>query len=185
MSRPHHVRVLVALGLLILVGCGREFTRDDAVASLQRSGADGVTATCMADTLALLNELPAADGEVPSTDASRAALVRARERCTEYSAPDAETQATVAGVTVERPTAPSVGEPPPPSAAIDSYGGGAVADSVDDEAVQRLVALGRDEATARCVVDHLGLLSAQYVFDSPTFGLGATPEEASAFALCS
>jgi len=36
-----------------------------------------------------------------------------------------------------------------------------------------------------CVVEHLELLSAEYVFDSPTFGLGATPEEASAFAFCS
>ena len=185
MSRHRCVRVAAALALLFLVGCGRELTRDDAVAALQRTGADGVTATCMADTLSLLDELSAADSEVPSTEASRAALVRARERCTEYSAPDAETQATVAGVSVERPAASSVGEPPPPSAAIASYGGGAVADSVDDEAVRRLVALGRDEVTARCVVDHLGLLSAQYVFDSPTFGLGATPEEASAFALCS
>lgn len=185
MPRHHCARVLAALALLLMVGCGREFTRDDAVAALQQSGADGVTATCMADTLALLDELPAADTALPSTNASRAALVRARERCNAYTTQEADTQATVAGVTIERSTTPSAGEPPPPSAAVDSYGGGAVDESVNEDAVRRLVALGRDETTARCVVDHLGLLSAQYVFDSPTFGLGATPEEASAFALCS
>lgn len=185
MSRHDCAPALVALALLLLAGCGREFTRDDAAVALQEAGTDGVTATCMADTLALLNELSAADADLPSTDESRAALVRARERCTAYTTPDEESQATVAGVTIERSTAPSIGTPPPPSAAIDSYGGGIVDESVNADAVRRLMTLGRDETTARCVVDHLGLLSAQYLFDSPTFGLGATPEEASAFALCS
>lgn len=183
MSRHHRLRIVAALVLLLMVGCGRQFTRENAVAALQHAGADRVTATCMADTLASLNELAAADVEVASTDESRAALVRARDRCSAYTTPESETQASVAGITLERSTAPSAGDPPPPSAVIGSPGGGV--ESANAEAIQRLVALGRDETTAQCVVDHLSLLSAQYVFDDPTFGLAATPEEASAFALCS
>ncbi len=62
---------------------------------------------------------------------------------------------------------------------------GDAASAVESDAIRRLTALGRTAAWSECVVGQLTQLNAQYVFESPTFGLGASPEEASAFALCS
>ena len=186
MSRRHRARtILFALIAVLASGCAQEFTRDDAVASLRAGGADVVTSTCVADTLAVLDALDAADPAQTASAASRTALLRARERCAPSTTTDSAPGVDVAGVRVERPAAAVTTEPSALTSAVQSHDGGPSESAATTEAVQRLVALGRDATNARCVVEHLELLSAEYVFDSPTFGLGATPEEASAFAFCS
>ena len=190
--RSPRAAVLVALALLA-TSCGQDFGRDDAIVALQNAGASAVEATCIADTLAVLDGLDAARPGVPLSDEGRADLVRARDRCatevpvgTTGAAGQRESAPAidVAGITVDRSSGALADFPDPPSAAIDSYGGGSVQDASVDDAVMRLVALGRTEAWAICVVEQLALLNAEWLLDSPTLGLGATPEEASAFVLC-
>jgi hypothetical protein len=186
MSRRPRVRTtLIVLLAVVASGCAQEFTRDDAVASLRAGGADAVTSACVADTLVVLDALDAADPAQVASATSRTVLLRARERCAPSTATDPAPGVDVAGVRVERPAAIPPADPSALIAAVDSQGGVPIESATTTDAVQRLVALGREPADARCVVEHLELLSAEYVFDSPTFGLGATPEEASAFAFCS
>ena len=50
--------------------------------------------------------------------------------------------------------------------------------------IDNLVYLGRDRATAECIVDALIVADAFDVIDSPDFGLGLDAREASAVAVC-
>lgn len=181
---------LLIAGAVILAGCaGQDFARDDAIASLQTTGVSAVEATCMADTLAAVQQLDAADPRQPRTDERRAAFVAATARCVGTE---------VLSVTSEQPTVvePALAGERSNQAQAELQDaevsiGADVTDvaAVSDEqarlqAIAALVSQGRSSENATCIVDQLEVLSAEYLYGDPNLGLGLDPLEASATASC-
>ncbi len=169
--------------VLMLVGCADEFARADAVVALQSTGVTEVEAICMADTLSILDELDAADPRQERDDARREALVKAQTRCVTLE------PAGVPTVSASASASAAVVAPDPESLAMDPDLA-VVAPSEEEieaakaRAVSTLVGVGRSEANAKCVIDHVLQVDADYLLDDPEFGLGLDPFEADAFAAC-
>ncbi len=177
-----------ALGLaLLLAGCADEFARADAVTALQTTGVSEVEAICMADTLALLDALDAANPQAERDDVRREALVKAQTRCVTLDAGES----AVTGGSASATAAVTIVDPEPSPAGVAGNPDLAVVapteeefEAAKDRAVATLVGVGRSELNARCVVDHVLQVDADYLLDDPEFGLGLDPFEAAAFAAC-
>ncbi len=184
MSRTAYVGLLIAL--LVLFGCGEQFTRDEAVAVLELSGTSTAEATCMADTLLVLGRLDAADPSYELDDGDREALRTAYGRCESGEELGAE-----GGRAILEDSDPDldVDEPGPLEADSAVLGATVLAAPDDIEALAadaraRLVGLGRSQEFADCVVERMVAIEAYDVLEDPYLGLGASPVEADVFAGC-
>lgn len=175
---------------VIASACGADdFDRESAIVALESTEATPAEANCIVDSLIALDELGAADPRTARGPDERAALVSARNRCI-GQAPQTE----VAGVqergddeselTIER-----AGEDEniefEQTAIDDMLESAGSTEELRDEAINRLMTLGRSTANASCIVDHILATDELGVLVSPDFGLGLQAIEAAAFAACS
>ena len=191
----YRFRLIAALAAIAIgaTACGgaEPIDRTSAIIALETTGATTAEATCIADTLVLLDELDAADPRIERGDVERDALVNARNRCI---IPEAEIEvagqqveaASESGFTVERPIEQGSEFEAVESeldAALEAAG---PLSELRTEAIANLVRLGRSLDNATCVVDHIISAEADHVvLVADTFGLGLEPIEASAFVACS
>lgn len=174
-----HVASLVVV-LVVAGACGgNTFERSDAIGTLAATGLSDAEASCVADTLIVLDELRSLDPNQPRGDVGRDALVAATSRCV---VPDPIEQASSASLT---DTLVDDGDPEG-----TPVGGSAVSLTEEDRLERRALALahlelaGRSTDDARCIVDQLISMDAEMLFADPAFGLGLDPLEADAFAAC-
>ena len=71
MSNRSFVLVLAVAVGLVVGACGSALERDDAVAALLDAGATSTEASCMADSLLVLDELDLADAQAALSNATR------------------------------------------------------------------------------------------------------------------
>ncbi len=179
-------RCAIVVAILIFGACGAPaLPRDDAIAILQLEGMSAAEATCVADTLVLAEELDAVDPRFELDDRQITALQSARLRCQSTEAlevdggfGDVPDDVIVAPSSVDTDVAGVI------ETAVGGVGQEPVADDVIDAAVDALRALGRDEITARCIVERLVDTDGTWLFDDERFGFGANPLEAAATAAC-
>lgn len=142
----------------------------------------------MADSLAAVQQLDAADPRQPRTEERRTAFVAASARCI---------QTDVLSATADRST---VVEPASAAElsnqaraeledANASSGSAEVTVALSSEesrakAIATLVGQGRSPENATCIVERLELLEADFLFSDPNLGLGLDPLEANAMASC-
>ena len=181
---------------LFAASCGGAETigRQDAIAALQTTGASEAEATCLADTLAILGELNAADPRVERGPAEREALVAANNRCLtgELDVEVAGTQVTESGdsdLAIVSSASRRSTEALEALEDEEELAGSSQPDSSEaelrDAAIETLVRLGRSVDNATCVVDHIIGIGESAVVQDSNFGLGLDPFEAGAFAACS
>jgi len=178
------------LWALILAGCsGGGFDRADAIVAIQTTGVTEAEATCIADSLASLQILDAADPREPRTDERREAFVSATTRCvTPEVLGQSEWAVTQAGQLpdIQASAASNRPEVQAPTAGPGGSSQSEVAESAElaADAVGVLVGQGRAFENAQCIVDQLVATGGEYVFLDQNFGLGLDPLEANAIAAC-
>ncbi len=186
--------VAASIGLaLVATACGAagSLDRADAIAALETTGVTTAEATCMADSLLLLDELDAADPRIERGESERDALVSARNRCV-GGAPDIEVagvqqeSVTDSGFTVERPTVQGSELEEFEIERDESLEAVGSVSELRTDAIAHLVRVGRSLDNATCVVDHILASGDDHlVLVIDTFGLGLEPIEATAFVACS
>ena len=189
------IRIVAAsIGVaLVATACGgaESLDRADAIVALESTGVTTAEATCMADSLLLLDELDAVDPRIERGESERDALVGARNRCV-GGAPNIEVagvqqeSATESGFTVERSTPQGSELEEFEIEQDDSLELAGSRTQLRTDAIAQLVRVGRSLDNATCVVDHI--LAAEddhLVLVVETFGLGLEPIEAPAFVACS
>lgn len=179
---------IVVAGLM-LAACGTEFGRDDAIVALQTTGVTEVEATCLADSLAVLGQLDAADPREPRTEERREAFVAASARCVQPEALPVVVEQVVEGevnasVLGNPDNTPFVMTTQPGANGLGADQVGETLDEVIAEAVAELQRQGRTEPNSTCIVEFLTGAQATHLFSEPSFGLGLAPLEASAMAAC-
>ncbi len=140
----------------------------------------------MANVLIELDQLNAIDPRVSPGEEGVAAMLSAGQLCISTN--------VLPAVEVEAPATtvvdPSVNRPGGDPAATNNSGEPLVIDDAQDlarrrsDAIAALISFGRSIDNATCVVDQLIEVEATEAFDSPQFGLGLDPNEATAFAVC-
>jgi len=193
MSNRQSLRLaLVVVASLAVAACGGADTLDrvEAIAALETTGVTTAEATCVADSLAILGELDAADPRIDRGPSERDALVTAMNRCV-GSQPETE----VAGLQLEiEPAASSSldafaienvtnGEEPETESELSAITAEDESE-IRDGAIETLVGLGRSTDNASCIVDRIIAAGAPVVVVAVEFGLGLHPLEADAFAAC-
>ncbi len=170
------------IALLALTACsGDEFGRSEAIVALSTTGLTEVESTCVADALAALGQLRAADPRQQRGEPQRDALVSATGYCVGLDT------AVLAGQSRSDESIDFADDEDPEGTPLADVG----AVPVDDDpaelrrrAIAQLKLAGRSDENARCVVDQLIASEADAIFVDPAFGLGLDPLEADAFAAC-
>lgn len=194
--------VCIAAAALVLSACGSNtIGRDEAIGVLQTTGISEAEATCVADSLLVLDALDAADPRRELTDQGRTALVNATSRCVGAGAdPVAEVAGALEFRSGAAPNpaalAASVNEEFESNLEVEGLSEEELAElgltlteqdvvELRELAVAKLVSFGRSEESARCIIDRLRDAGADFVLAEDSFGLGLSPFEAEAFAACS
>ena len=180
-----------ALAVLISACAGSSFDREDAIAALETTGATEPEATCVADTLLLVDALDAADPRQTRDAADREALVTAMGRCVDQTI-ETEVAGAVESPGLEAelfdPEGLDISEDLLASEGLDPFSGQPLdpdqLESLREEGVAILTALGRSPLNAGCIVDNLIDSDASFVILTREFGLGLDPLEANAIASC-
>ena len=193
MSNRSFVLVAAVAVCLVLGACGSALDRDDAVAALLDAGATSTEASCMADSLLVLDELDLADAQVVLSERDKAILLDTKDRC------QGSIGVTQSGVSTEVLSGSDASRVEPGGGAAfmgddddeEFTGAGSDAEDAGDSAeaaiargTEVLKILGRSDRFATCVVDELVAIDAIDVMLSDDFGSGLSPLEANAYAAC-
>lgn len=189
---PRPLLLSLAALSIVLAACGASnFDRADAISALQSSGATNPQATCIADTLIEMGELGSADPRAVASDQDRENLSVAHERCVATEVlPEFDVEVT--DLDAEPPSS-ALGEPVVSGGGFEEVEAEATAEvetltsspeELREDAINKLVGLGRSESNATCVVDNLLAQGATDIVTSVDLGLGLDIREASAFAAC-
>ena len=191
-NRSFVLVVAVAVGLLV-GACGSALDRDDAVAALLDAGATSTQASCMADSLLVLDELDLADAHAALSQRDKEILLDTKRRC------QGTTDATRTGVSAEvlsgsevSSVGPVVGTAFMGDEDNEELSGMGLERADDEDATEPAIArgaevlkiLGRNERFVTCVVDVLVAIDATDVMLDEDFGSGLSPLEANAYAAC-
>lgn len=178
----------LVVAVVVLSSCANDLSRADAITALQTTGVTEAEATCMADSLAALDQLDAADPREPRTEVRREAFVTASSRCVTTEVLASTLESEPGAVVVSASVEPDAGNTPhveigSGGQAVVAGPGGADID-IEADAIAELQRQGRSEQNATCIVEFLIGAQASHLFAESTFGLGSDPLEANAIAAC-